>query len=595
LIALLVIAGTVLVLGSAFFRTQVVRTDDFVLRAEDNRIRAIAVPAPRGTIFDRNGEVVARTVTTYALSMQPTSSDTALAGLLRLQPVLGLGDGEVEGLATRVGNSWREPVRVAGSLTFEQRSWIEEHRTELPELILEAAPRREYPDGAAVAHLIGYVAEISRAELDDSLRWSGYRMGQHVGKAGIERQYEGTLGGRLGESYVEVDARGRIVGPIASRSALEAIPGDDIHLTLDLGLQRFIRSIFPEHLNGAVVAMVPSTGEVLALYSHPSFDPNALVGGADPVLWDAINRDPRRPLLNRATAGIYPPGSTWKLATAIVGLEAGVIEPASRMPIACTGGMSYAGRYARCWRREGHGLLGLADAIAHSCNVYFYQLGIWLGLNQLTREGTRLGFSRPTGIDLPAEHSGTFPSGGDWYRERFGWPPTPSEVMSLSIGQGPNSQTPLRMAQFFSALAGDGTAPAPRLLAGPRPDAAPETDLKLRPPTLVAVREGLARTLEPGGTAYMSSLARWKVYGKTGTSQNSENPDRPHAWFTGFAGPPDADPEIAIAVLVELGESGSAMAAPIAAKAADFYLNREHDLETDPLQTLRERTTLVPF
>lgn len=265
------------------------------------------------------------------------------------------------------------------------------------------------------------------------------------------------------------------------------------------------------------------------------------------------------------------------------------------MPIPCTGGMSYAGRYSRCWKREGHGAVDLPGAIAHSCNVYFYQLGIWLGLGQLAREGTRLGFARPTGIDLPGERGGVFPAGADWYTRRFGWTPTPSEVMSLAIGQGPNAQTPLRMAQFFAALAGDGTAPPPRLLVDGGGSAAPETDLRLRRSTLDAVREGLARVTEEGGTAYLSSLERWKLYGKTGTSENSEDTSRPHAWFTGFAGPRDGDPEIAVAVVVELGEHGSSAAAPLAAKIADFYLNALHGHPTDPArQTLAERLGIKP-
>jgi penicillin-binding protein 2 len=251
--------------------------------------------------------------------------------------------------------------------------------------------------------------------------------------------------------------------------------------------------------------------------------------------------------------------------------------------------MSYAGRYSRCSNSEGHGFLDLAGAIAHSCNVYFYQLGIWLGLNRLATEGTRLGFSRKTGVDLPSEATSTYPANSDWYRKRFGWSPTPSEVMSLSIGQGPNAQTPLRMAQFVSALAGDGTSPAPHLLRDGK--ARPlETDLRVTPAVLKATRIGMAQVTEPGGTAYYASLKRWKLYGKTGTAQNSQDEIRNHAWFTGFAGPPGGDPEIAVAVVVEFGGHGGSAAAPIGAKIADFYLNKTHGLRTDPsAQTLAER------
>jgi penicillin-binding protein 2 len=592
--AVVLIGGIQLFLGAAYFRTQVVRTHDFVLRAEDNRMRVIPVPPPRGAIFDRNGELVAETVTSYSLHLEPTSPDSARTALHLLQPELELSDDEVNVLLDRIQNRPSESVLLSRSLDFEEAAWVQEHRSELPMLLLEEFPTRHYPEGEAIAHLVGYVSEITRDELADSVNWGGYRMGESVGRSGLERQYEATLGGRPGERYVEVDARGRVVGSIAPKEALKPVPGNELHLSIDVGLQRFIHSIFPKSYSGAVVAMVPSTGEVLALYSYPTYDPNRLTGSVERRTWTELTEDPRQPLINRAIAGKYAPGSTWKLATAIVGLEAGVIDPDSRMPIACSGGMSYAGRYSRCWRPEGHGVLDLAGAIANSCNVYFYQLGIWLGLNQLSREGTRLGFSRPTGIDLPSENAGVFPTGVDWYREEYGSSPTPSEVMSLSIGQGPNDQTPLRMAQFFSALAGDGTAPAPRVAAITTLPGMIETDLGIGPGTLSVLRSGLARVLEPGGTAYMSSLERWKVFGKTGTSENSQDRDRPHAWFTGFAGPPEGDPEIAFAVVIELGESGSAMAAPIGTKLADYYLNSKYGFPTPPLQTLRERSTGVP-
>jgi penicillin-binding protein 2 len=596
-LATLLIAIVFSTIGAAFFRTQVLRNTDFVLRSEDNRMRVIPISAPRGAIYDRSGQLIAETRTSYVLHLAPTTADSLRTAIEQLAPVLNLSEAQASALLEEGEARPTEPLRVAAGLSFEQAAWVEERRADLPGLSLEMEPHRHYPSGPAVAHLVGYVAEISRQELEDSAAWSGYRMGQQVGKAGIERQYERTLGGQAGERYVEVDARGRVVGMIAPRKAKPPVPGQDVHLSLDLELQEFAHRIFPRRMRGAIVAMVPSTGEVLAFYSHPTYDPNLFTGGVSARTWRTLNEDPARPLLNRALAGIYPPGSTWKLATAIVGLEKGVITPSTRMPISCSGGMSYAGRYSRCWRKDGHGSLDLAGAIAHSCNVYFYQLGIWLGLNQLSREGTRLGFARATGIDLPSERVGTFPSDNDWYRQRFGWNPTPSEVMSLSIGQGPNAQTPLRMAQFFSALAGDGTAPAPRLLVYPKdaPPPPPETDLQLAPQTLRAVRVGMARVLEPGGTAYMSSLRRWKMYGKTGTSQNTQDLSKPHAWFTGFAGPPEGDPEIAIAVVVEFGESGSAAAAPIASKVADFYLNRKHGFPTDSLQTLLERTTRRPL
>jgi penicillin-binding protein 2 len=586
---MLLIVLTIGLVGAAFYRTQVIRTEDFALRAEDNRLRLIPIPAPRGTVFDRNGELIAETVASFALYLERGPLDSARVRIEKLAGYLELDSTRVNELVERVRKQPHQPLLVAHALTFEQVSRLEERRSELPWMVLDALPLRRYPDGAAIAHLIGYVAEISERELADST-WGGYRMGQQIGRSGIERQYERTLGGKIGAKYIEVDARGRTVGPFRAAKTVQPVAGTDLELTLDLDLQRFVHRIFPRHKRGAIVAMVPSTGEILALYSHPTYDPNLLIGGVSPAVWRALNEDAARPLLNRTTHGIYPPGSTWKLATALIALEKGVITPQMRMPIACSGGLSYAGRYSRCWNPRGHGFQDLAGAVAHSCNVYFYQLGIRLGLNQLAREGARLGFNRKTGLDLPTESAGTFPDGTDWYKRRFGWTPTPSEVMSLSIGQGPNAQTPIRMAQFFAALAGDGSVRAPHLRKQPLEELPIETDLKLSARTLAAVREGLAQVTAPGGTAYMSSLKRWKLYGKTGTSQNTQDPKRPHAWFTGFAGPTDGDPEIVVAVVVEFGESGSQAAAPLAAKVADYYLNQKYGFPTDEgAQTLRER------
>jgi penicillin-binding protein 2 len=567
-------------LGAAFFRTQIVRNDEFALRAKDNRFDVVPIPAPRGAILDRNGRLIAETVTGYSLAVEPGPADSIRAWLAPVVQLLGVDSATVADVLVRARTARGRMVTVAPHLSFEQVSRLEERRGRLRGVRLETRPVRRYPAGAAVAHVVGYVLEINDRELQ-AKEWEGYRSGQHIGKSGIERQYERTLGGKAGAQYVEVNARGQVLGRFAPQISDPPEPGADVKLTLDLELQRYAHQIWPAGMRGAVVAMIPSTGEILALYSAPTYDPNLFVGGIAATDWAALNRDPARPLLNRAIAGIYPPGSTWKLATAIVGLERGVITPEYVMPVACVGGMAYAGRYSRCWKREGHGPQDLVHAIANSCNVYFYQLGIRLGLDQLTQAGTRLGFSRSTGVDMPGERVGTFPTGKEWYVNRFGWRPPPSEVMNVAIGQGPNAQTPLRMAQFFSALAGDGSARAPHLLAGRQVPV--ETNLGVSRQTLASVWQGMAAVIEEGGTAHAAELTNWKLYGKTGTSQNTADPRRPHAWFTGFAGPRGAPPEIVVAVVVEFGESGSRAAAPLGAQLADFYLNRKHGRPTPPL------------
>ncbi|MFW6330781.1 MAG: penicillin-binding transpeptidase domain-containing protein, partial [Gemmatimonadota bacterium] len=334
-----------------------------------------------------------------------------------------------------------------------------------------------------------------------------------------------------------------------------------------------------------VAALEPGTAEVLALYSSPSFDPNRLTGSVAPEHWAALQRDPARRLLNRATAGLYPPGSTWKLATAAIALELGIVEPDALMPVACRGGMQYGNRYFRCWDPAGHGYTTLPEAIRHSCNVYFYQVGLQIGLARLLEEGVRLGFDDRTGIDLPSERAGVFPTGIGWFERRFGLRPTESEVLSLAIGQGANDQTPLKMAQFFASLASDGTAPAPRVVRDRPLPTGPELDLQIAPETLEPLREGLRRVTAQGGTAGGSALEHWDWIGKTGTSQNPHGKD--HGWFVGLAGPRGGEPEIVVAALIEEGEHGSDVA-QIAAKAADYYLRSRRGMPIDTVQTLRE-------
>lgn len=349
----------------------------------------------------------------------------------------------------------------------------------------------------------------------------------------------------------------------------------------------WIHEIFPDSLAGAVIALDPADGGVLAMYSAPTFDPNAFVGELTPEEWGALESDPGKPLLNRTVMGLYPPGSTWKLAAAAIGLDRGVVGPDEFMEEPCTGGIVRGGEFRGCWEADGHGYLDLAGAIANSCNVYFYQLGERIGLDAMIEDGTRIGFAEQCGIDLPQESRGIFPESRDFWQRQFGYEPLDGEVLSVAIGQGPNSQTPLKMAQFYLALARDGSAPTPHLIANPDPTE--DWRLDVTAEDIEVLREGLRGVTSPGGTAwYRTSLEHWEVLGKTGTSQNAQDTERPHAWFTGMAGPWGKDPEIVVVVLVEFGESGSLMAAPIMAKTADFYLRKQHGIETDTIQTLQE-------
>ncbi|MEX0856428.1 MAG: penicillin-binding protein 2 [Gemmatimonadota bacterium] len=580
--------GMMGLLAAGFFRVQVVGGPAWALQAESNRLRVLPMPAPRGTIFDRWGRVIADNVPAYSVSLFPAPSDSIRATLSRLDPFLGLGEEAVEVLVAQAEADRRQPLVVLRDAGFEAVAAIEERRSEFPGVFLEVRPKRRYMGGAALGHVLGYVGEISGAELENP-RFEGYEARMVVGKEGLERQYEEGLQGTQGVRFVEVDAVGRIVGSFEGQAATPAHPGEDLHLHLDLDLMEFIHETFPEGMRGAVVLLNAEDGGILALYSAPSFDPNEFVGGIDPQVWTALNTDPERPLFNRAVVGRYPPASTWKLATGIIGMELGELHAGEVMPVACTGRYTALGRTSSCWNLSGHGYLDLAGAIANSCNVYFYQVGVRVGLERLVTEGDQLGFNDRCGVDLPAESSGTFPDDLSFYERRFGYRPAENEVMSLSIGQGPNDQTPLRMAQFYLALGrDDGIAPAPRLAqAGAGAEAGPVWDLHASPETLVELRRGLRQVTSASGTAFRASLEHWDLIGKTGTAQRMDGEPN-DAWFLGLAGPWGVPSEIVVAVIVEQGESGSGRAAPIAAKAADFYLRRKYDIPVDTIQTLGE-------
>ncbi|HXU83550.1 MAG TPA: penicillin-binding protein 2, partial [Polyangia bacterium] len=574
---------------TAFFATQVVAGHTYEAKARENRLRPIVIPAPRGTILDRNGDVVATSITSYTLQLLPGDSQIIHRTLTDLAPFVGLAETDVERLMARRNARPHDLLEVTDRATYSQAAALEERRAAFPNIMVVERPQRYYPAGGAIGHIVGYVTEITKPQLKQSpYRELGYKQGRLIGQAGIEKQYERTLSGQDGARYVEVDARGRVVNPTASITALDPKAGNPLRLTIDVRLQEYIHQIFPDTMMGAVVAMVPSSGEVLALYSHPTYDPNAFVGRIPPDLWRALNTDPRKPLLNRTISALYPPASTFKVATAVMGVRLGIVNKDSRMPIPCTGGMAYAGRYSRCWYSRGHGYLDLAHAIEKSCNVFFYQLGIRIGLNNLAMLATRIGFGHRGGIDIPAEREPIFPTSAAWYTGHFGVPAQPSDVMSLAIGQGPNSQSVLNMASFYAALAGNGRGVTPHLVRNDSVEKLkPNIDTGLTPEQLTNIWAGLQLVTEEDGTAVQSSLARYKLYGKTGTAQNPQGED--HGWFVGFAGLPNGHPEVVVAVIVEHGLHGDA-AAPLAAKVANFYLDRVHRHPFDPAPTWGERS-----
>lgn len=542
------------VLLLAFFRVQILSSERYQLQSESNRLRPVPTPAPRGLIVDRNGVVLAENVPGYSIGLLASSPESLLATIGRLRPIVRVDSAEVTRVLRRYRRNPSEPVVVVRDAPFDVVSALEERRIWLPGLVVQSEPKRRYPYGEATAHLIGYVGEITEEELQSD-RYPNARLGTLIGRDGVESAYDRRLRGRDGFKFVEVDALGRTVRDAREESTLDPEPGETIRTTIDIELQQFIAEIFPEGRRGAVVAMDPVSGEVLALYSSPTYDPNEFIGGVDPHRWRELSTASDFPLLNRAIQARYPPASPWKLVVAAMALQRGIVSMDSRMQIPCRGGLQYYNRYFRCWKVQGHGDLTLAEAIQHSCDVYFYQLGLKIQLNNLLHDGVAMGFRERSGIDLPDEYRPIYPASTEYFNRLYGprgW--TNAVTLNLAIGQGENSQTLINMTRFYAALANRrGVVPEPRVVR--TGDVAEVRSLGLAGSDLDGLRHALVQAVDRG-TAAGARIASLRIAGKTGTAQNAHGPD--HGWFIGFA--PEEDPQIVVGAIVEFSEHGSAVA-----------------------------------
>ena len=555
--------GFVLLVG-AFFKTQVIHHKQYVMQSEENRLRPIPLPAPRGIIYDRHGEVIAENLPAYSVSITAPSVDSLRSALAQLAPTLQLGQNDINNAVRRYRRAPTRPTVILPDATIDIVSVLEEHRLDFPRLIIQSVPKRYYPDGPSVASFVGYTGEITESDLNDP-KYASYKPGQQIGKAGLEKQYEGILHGKEGVRFDEVDARGRPVRGEGPRPDLNPEGAPPLFTNIDLDLQKFTVGIFADSLQGGAIAIDPNTGEVLALYSAPSWDPNKFTGGIPVEYYKQLLEDKRRPLVNKVIQGTYPPGSTFKLATSIIGLELGVVGVKEHMPVPCTGGYQFGNRYFRCWEKKGHGSLDLEGAIKHSCDVYFYQLGLKIGLSKFIAGGINLTMRDKSGIDLPEETQARWPYAIDYYNKKYGargW--SNAETLNLAIGQGSNSQTVVNMAKLYSAFATKGQAPRPEIahLVPQRKEV-----FRLTGEQDSVVLEGLKAVLEAGGTAGASAIEGLTLAGKTGTAQNTGGAD--HGWFVGFA--PADHPKIVVAVLLEFGLHGS-RAAHIASAIIGHYL-----------------------
>ncbi|HUF88790.1 MAG TPA: penicillin-binding protein 2 [Gemmatimonadota bacterium] len=563
-----IVAGLA-VLVAGFFRLQVVHHAAHVARSTSNQVRSIPLAAPRGFMYDRDGEIIAENLPAYSASLLPSSDGDLPRDMARLRPILGLDEATIAELERQYALAPGQPILLDDDLDYRTLSLLEETRSEIPGLLLQPKPRRVYPHGRATAHLTGYVAQISAQELEER-GGGGYAAGDILGKTGLESMYEGELRGSKGAEFVEVDALGRRIGPWSDRPFQAPERGRDLHLTIDLDLQRRAADLFPADRRGAVVALDPRTGDVLLLFSSPSYDPNVFSGRLSSADWRGLVDDPAMPLLNRSVQARYAPGSVFKLATAAMAMMLGVVDPEEYEDVPCRGGYQFGSRWFGC--HAVHGWAALQDAIITSCDTYFYQLGLRLGLEEITRFGRAWQFDQKTGIDLPNEVAGLYPTSTGWYDERYGegrW--GSGVVLNLSIGQGEIAVTPLKMAQFVAAVVNGGELLRPRLRQTDEPPVLEATMPLARDQFAILLASLTGVVNDWRGTAFQRAHyvpMRYTIGGKSGTTEHDAG--EPHGWFVAVG--PMEDPQIVVAIVVEEGRSGSAQS-PIAIDLIQTYLD----------------------
>jgi penicillin-binding protein 2 len=557
--------------------------ENFRSLSENNRVRLKRTPPLRGLVYDRKGRVLVENRPSFNVVLIPEDTPDQKVVLSTLSAYL-------TGSLTFAGGSLpRDPRRppyqgivLAKDVPWDTLATIESHQLEIPGVTVEVSSKRLYPANGLAAHLLGYVGEVNQRERK---RFSGYRLGDLIGKFGVEKKWEVNLRGQGGGQQIEVDATGRRLRVLGEA---EAKAGQSLLLTIDLDLQQKVEAVL-EGKEGAIVALDVHSGEVLAMASRPAFDPNLFANGISADDWRRLIEDPLHPLNNRAIQGQYPPGSTFKVMMAAAALEKGVITPEKRFY--CSGGVPFGGHVFHCWRKRGHGSVDLQQAIARSCDVYFYKVGQLLGIQGIADYARLFGLGKPLGIALDHEAAGLIPDAA-WKTRVLGAPWFPGETLSVVIGQGYVTSTPLQMAVVAATIANGGTVYRPRIakrvlnsdgetLQEYGPEVLNETGISAK--TLELVRKGMVDVVNsPSGTGQKAKLPDLHVAGKTGTSQvisgtrgkgkSLPRQYRDHAWFIAFA--PAEAPEIAVACLVEhVGQGGGAVAAPIVHEVLDTYFN----------------------
>ncbi|HLG54620.1 MAG TPA: penicillin-binding protein 2 [Vicinamibacterales bacterium] len=596
-LVILQVAGIVVfaVLGICFWTLQIAQHSKYEEMAENNHQRTLALRAPRGVLFDRHGRVLVENRNSFTISIVREHTKDLDRTVQLLAKVAGLDPKQVKMIVDRHrGEPTYRPVVVVEDASLAQVAAITARRLdfELPDVVVAEVPTRKYPSDALAAQLFGYVGEASDTQVGD-----GVSQGDIIGQQGVEKAYNKLLMGEDGAKRVVVNSMGREI------RVLDEVPpteGRRVQLTLDYDLQKAAEDGFRKAgFNGAALIMDPRNGEVLTYSSLPSFDPNSFAAGIDRVTWASLNTDKLRPLQNRVLQGRYSPGSTFKIVVATAALEEALVTPDFR--VTCNGGATFFGRYYKCHLKGGHGSVDMRHAIEKSCNVYFYTLGNMLGVDKIHKWAVNLGLSGKTGIDLPNEQESLVPS-TEWKLKRTGEKWYAGETISVAIGQGQVSVTPVSMAVMISTVANGGTKVTPHVIKAvdegqgwkPVPAPAVADKVAFRPETLAALREGLWMVINAQGTGGRGRIEGRDVAGKTGTAQVISNEGRArargtdrdlrdHGWFVFFA--PRDNPEIAGVIFAEHGEHGY-LGAPIAKHVMETYFAKK---EGRPLPALEPK------
>lgn len=585
-----VIVAVFLFLLSGFWDLQIRNEEVYNEKAQANQIKSLPIPAPRGKILDRDGRVIVDNHDSFRLILsRDTLREEHLAPIAQ-----GLNLDPAE-LAAKVNRFKNRPtyftISLKEELTPAELTFVEAHRGQdaFPEMELIKSQYRVYPGGGLGGHLLGYVGEINDTELN-SAEWAAYNPGDVIGKTGLERFYNEKLKGVDGQRRVRVD---KYMNTREVLGTKEAIPGQDLRLTIDLDLQ-VVAELAMEGRRGAVVALNPQTGEVLALVSTPSYDPNHFVGRIDSREWSRLQNDENRPLFNRALQAQLAPGSTFKPIMLLAALEEGIIDDS--FTVTCGGGASFYGHFHRCHKRGGHGRVNLTTAMAQSCDVFFYTIGNRLGIDRIAKYSEMAGLGQKTGIDLPQEKEGLVPS-TTWKIRRLREKWYAGETISVAIGQGALTVTPLQLAHAIGGIATGGVWMQPHLVKSDAPAPARKADLNIE--NVNRVLYSMYAVVNEGGTGGSARVPGLEISGKTGTAQRASDAlvrsgklgagYHDDAWFVGFA--PRHAPEIVVAALFENGEHGN-LAGPIVRDVIKAWFDKQARAGRDGSKLAR-RTSLT--